>query len=132
LHSLLDGERLSRLIDIELKTVPGNALTIPDLFATLQQGIWSEVLVKGKPQTISSIRRSLQREHLNIMLEMILRDANVPEDGRTIAWHQLHSLKNAIDKTLKRSKTLHTYTIAHLEETSDRIHKAFNAELIVR
>ena len=73
LRSLLDSERLNRLQDIELKTLPGEALSIPELFDTLQKGIWTEVLTQGEPKPISSIRRSLQREHLNILLEMVLR-----------------------------------------------------------
>jgi Met-zincin/Domain of unknown function (DUF5117) len=128
LRSLFDGERLNRLLDIELKTLPGESLTIPELFDTLQQGIWSEILTR-KPQPISSIRRSLQREHLDILLAMVLRNADVPEDGRTIAWYQLHQLQNAIATSIEYPKTLNIYTLAHLEETSDRITKALNAPL---
>jgi hypothetical protein len=131
LHSLLDGERLSRLLDIELKTVLENALTIPELFDTLQQGIWSEVLTGSKPQQISSIRRSLQREHLNILLHMVLRTVNVPEDASTIAWHQLNQLQAAINASLKH-QNLNTYTLAHLEQTSARITQALNAQLQTR
>jgi Met-zincin/Domain of unknown function (DUF5117) len=129
LRSLLDGERLNRLLDIELKTLPGDALSIPELFDTVQQGIWSEVLVKGKPQPISSARRSLQREYLDILLDMVLRNVDVPEDGRTIAWYQLHQLQSAIATSIEYPKTLNIYTLAHLEETSDRITKALNAPL---
>ncbi|NJL62257.1 MAG: zinc-dependent metalloprotease [Methylacidiphilales bacterium] len=131
LRSLFAGERLSRLLDIELKTTFDNALTIPELFNTLQSGIWSEVLIvsKEKPQSISSIRRAIQREHLNILLEMVLRKVEVPEDGRTIAWYELRQLKKAIYSTLRKSKNLDLYTLAHLEESNSRITKALNAEL---
>ncbi|MBF2065372.1 MAG: zinc-dependent metalloprotease [Calothrix sp. C42_A2020_038] len=129
LRSLLDGERLNRLLDIELKTAPENALTIPELFDTLQQGIWSEVLTDSKPQLISSIRRSLQREHLNILLDMVLRNVDVPEDASTIAWYQLNQLQAAINTSLKYAKNLNTYTLAHLEQTSARISQAVNAQL---
>jgi Met-zincin/Domain of unknown function (DUF5117) len=131
LRSLFAGERLSRLLDIELKTTLDNALTIPELFNTLQSGIWSEVLIasKEKPQSISSIRRAIQREHLNILLEMVLRKVEVPEDGRTIAWYELRQLKKAIYSTLRKSKNLDLYTLAHLEESNSRINKVLNAEL---
>jgi hypothetical protein len=131
LRRLLDGDRLNRLRDIELKTLPGEALTIPELFDTLQKGIWTEVLGSSSHMAISSIRRSLQREHLNILLEMILRTTYVPEDGRTIAWYELRQLLKAIDVTLKQqSPKLDIYTLAHLEETCDRITKALNAQLL--
>ncbi|MFH7028377.1 MAG: zinc-dependent metalloprotease [Heteroscytonema crispum UTEX LB 1556] len=131
LRSLLDGDRLNRLQDIELKTLPGQALSIPELFDTLQKGIWTEVLSVRSHAPISSIRRSLQREHLNILLEMVLRNADVPEDGRTLAWYELRQLQKAIDTSLKQlGENLDVYTKAHLEETSDRITKALNASLL--
>ncbi|RCJ24296.1 peptidase M43 [Nostoc minutum NIES-26] len=130
LRSLLDCDRLNRLQDIELKTLPGEALSIPELFDTLQKDIWTEVLTQ-EPQAISSIRRSLQREHLNILLEMMLRTTDAPEDGRTLAWYELRQLQKAIDTKLKQlSENLDIYTLAHLEVSSDRITKALNAQLL--
>ncbi|MBW4635682.1 MAG: zinc-dependent metalloprotease [Iphinoe sp. HA4291-MV1] len=131
LRTLLNGDRLNRLRDIELKTLPGQALTIPELFDTLQKDIWTEVFNSKSHISISSIRRSLQREYLNILLEMVLRTTYVPEDGRTIAWYELHQLLKAIDASLKQQGgNLDIYTLAHLEETSDRITKALNAQLL--
>ncbi|ARV62024.1 peptidase M43 [Nostocales cyanobacterium HT-58-2] len=131
LRTLLDGDRLNRLRDLELKTFPGQALTIPELFDTLQKGIWTEILNSSSPKSISSIRRSLQREHLNLLLEMVLRTSGVPEDGRTIAWYELRQLLKAIDVSLKQQGShLDIYTLAHLEETGDRITKALNAQLL--
>ncbi|MGH2414854.1 MAG: zinc-dependent metalloprotease, partial [Microcystaceae cyanobacterium] len=131
LRTLLDGDRLNRLRDLELKTLPGQALTIPELFDTLQKGIWTEVLSPESHISISSIRRSLQREHLNILLGMVLRTTYVPEDGRTIAWYELRQLLKAIDADLKQhSEKLDIYTLAHLEESGDRITKALNAQLL--
>ncbi|MBD2339240.1 zinc-dependent metalloprotease [Calothrix sp. FACHB-156] len=131
LRSLLDSDRLSRLQDIELKTQPGEFLSIPELFESLQQGIWKEVFTTAEPKPISSLRRSLQREHLNILLEMILRNTNTPEDGRTLAWYELRQLQTAIDNKLKQlSDNLDISTLAHLQVTSDRITKALNAQLL--
>jgi Met-zincin/Domain of unknown function (DUF5117) len=131
LRSLLDSDRLNRLQDIELKTLPGEALSIPELFDSLQTGIWTEVLTPGEPKPISSIRRSLQREYLNILLEMMLGNTNTPEDGRTLAWYKLRQLQTAIDVRVKQlSESLDIYTLAHLEASGDRINKALNAQLL--
>ena len=131
LRSLLDSDRLNRLQDIELKTLPGEALSIPELFDTLQTGIWTEVFAPGEPKPISSIRRSLQREHLNILLQMMLGTTNTPEDGRTLAWYELRQIQKAIDVRLKQlSESLDIYTLAHLEASGDRITKALNAQLL--
>lgn len=131
LRSLLNSDRLNRLQDIELKTVPGESLSIPELFDTLQKGIWKEVLVSETPKPISSIRRSLQREYLNILLEMVVGTTDVVEDGRTLAWYELRQLQTAIDSRLKQlGETLDTYTLAHLQVSSDRITKALAAQLL--
>ncbi|QLE47783.1 DUF5117 domain-containing protein [Nostoc sp. C057] len=131
LRSLLDSDRLNRLQDIELKTLPGEALSIPELFDTLQTGIWAEVLTPGELKPISSIRRSLQREYLNILLEMMLGTTDTPEDGRTLAWYELRQLQKAIDVRLKQlSESFDIYTLAHLEASGDRITKALNAHLL--
>lgn len=129
LRSLLEGDRLNRLRDMELKTQQGQALTLPELFETLQKSIWTEVLQNGETRQISSIRRALQREHLDIMLAMVLRNDSVPEDARTLAWYELRQLRKALDGATRSSGKLDTYTKAHLEETRDRITKALDAKL---
>lgn len=132
LRGLLSDDRLDRLRDIELKTQPGQALTMPELFNTLQASIWTEVLqvAEDRPVKISSLRRALQREHLNILIEMVLRTTKVPEDARTLAWAKLRQLHSKLDVTLrKQGKHLDDYTKAHLEETRARIAKVLDAPL---
>lgn len=131
LGSLLEPARLMRLRDLELKTTSGESLTIPELFHTLKQGIWTEVLEASKELTqISTIRRSLQRQHLNMLAAMVLRQTRVPEDARTLAWYNLHQLDQALENTLKkRQNHLDLATTAHLQETRARIHQILNAEL---
>lgn len=126
LRDLLSGDRLSRLEDIELKTKPENALTLPELFDTLQSGIWTEVIKpKDKPMKISSLRRGLQQQYLDILTGMVLRKESVPEDARTLAWYKLKQL----DEKLKGVNSEDEYTKAHLLETRDRIEKVLNAPL---
>ena len=126
LRDLLSGDRLSRLKDIELKTKPENALTLPELFDTLQSGIWTEVIKpKGQPMKITSLRRGLQRQYLDILTGMVLRKEYVPEDARTLAWYKLKQL----DEKLKGVNSEDEYTKVHLLETRDRIEKVLNAPL---
>lgn len=130
LKELLSSDRLTRLRDIELKSQPGQALTLPELFDTLQNGIWTEVLQpQGKLIKISSLRRTLQREHLKMITAMVLRTVYVPEDARTLAWYKLRQLQGQLNKTLSHSGKLDDYTQAHLEETRDRINKTLNAQI---
>jgi hypothetical protein len=97
LRSLLSNQRLSNLRDLELKAASGEALTIPELYDTLTKGIWSEVVHSPNDGNISSVRRSLQREHLNLLIGMVLGRRQVPEDARTLAWYQLRQLSDRLD-----------------------------------
>ncbi|HIK06386.1 MAG TPA: zinc-dependent metalloprotease [Trichormus sp. M33_DOE_039] len=126
LRDLLSGNRLSLLKDIELKSPPNKALTLPELFDTLQNGIWTEVIQpKDGTLKITSFRRGLQREYLNILIGMVLRREKVPEDARSLAWYKLKQL----NEKLQQVNTNDEYTKAHLLETRDRIEKALNAPL---
>ncbi|ARV60334.1 peptidase M43 [Nostocales cyanobacterium HT-58-2] len=126
LWDLLSGDRLSRLKDIELKSEPGQALTLPELFDTLQTDIWTEVLKpNGKPIVISSLRRGLQRQYVEKLTRMVLRKERVPEDARTLAWYKLKQLNEKLDGLSSNDE----YTKAHLLETRDRINKTLNAQL---
>ncbi|MBE9258372.1 zinc-dependent metalloprotease [Dolichospermum sp. LEGE 00246] len=126
LRDLLASDRLTRLKDLELKSEPGKSLTLPELFDTLQSGIWSEVLQPQGKLQISSLRRGLQREYLEIMMGMVLRKESVPEDARTLAWYKLKQLNSK----LKRVGSEDEYTQAFLLETRDRIEKTLNAPLL--
>jgi len=83
-----------------------------------------------KDVKISSMRRALQREHLNILVGMVLRNTEVPEDARSLAWQKLRQLRESLNSTLRKQRNnLDDYTKAHLEETQDRITKVLDAQL---
>ncbi|MCX7595641.1 MAG: zinc-dependent metalloprotease, partial [Fischerella sp.] len=126
LWDLLSGDRLSRLKDLELKNEEGKSLTLPELFDTLQLGIWTEVVKpNGKNIKISSLRRGIQRRYLETLIEMVLRKQDVPEDARTLAWYKLRQL----NERLAGMSSDDEYTKAHLLETRDRIQKVLDAPL---
>ncbi|TBR60515.1 DUF5117 domain-containing protein [Mastigocladus laminosus UU774] len=126
LWDLLSGDRLSRLKDMEYKNKTENSLSLPELFNTLQNGIWTEVLKpQGKTIEISSLRRGLQRRYVETLNEMVLRKQEVPEDARTLAWYKLKQLSEKLDNVRGGDE----YTKAHLLETRDRIKKVLDAPL---
>jgi hypothetical protein len=126
LSDLLGSDRLSRLKDIEIKSQPGKVLTLPELFNTLQDSIWTEVTEpKSKNVKISRWRRSLQRQYLEILGGMVLRKQDVPEDARTLAWYKIRQL----DEKLAKVSSDDEYTKAYLLETRDRIKKILDAPL---
>jgi hypothetical protein len=128
LYDLLSYGRLSRLRDGELKN-PAQTLPIPELFDRLQTGIWGEVLNPGEKVQLSGLRRALQREYMGILIGMVLRQENAPEDARTVARYELRQLRDAIGKAVRKVDRKDIYTLAHLEEAQDRIAKAIEAPL---
>nr|WP_242041654.1 zinc-dependent metalloprotease [Alkalinema sp. FACHB-956] len=128
MYDLMSYDRLSRLRDGELKN-PEQTLTIPELFDTVQAGIWGDVVQAGDTLKLSGLRRALQREYLNAMVGIVLRQVDVPEDARTVARYELKQLRDGISRGLKRVDEKDVYTLAHLEEARDRITKTLEAQL---
>lgn len=131
LRVLLSPERLARLRDAELKSSPETALRLPEVLDTVQKNVWQEVLQPtNKKMEISTFRRSLQREHLAILIGMVLRKTSVPEDARSLAWYELRQLREGLSKSIRNlDRSADAYTRAHLEETRDRISKVLNAQI---
>ncbi len=129
MNELLGKSRLGYLQDAELKTQTGQAFTMAELFTSLQTSIWREVLQPTANLHLSSLRRGLQRAHLNTLSKMVLRTAEAPEDARTLAWHNLKQLRSALDKILRQDDGQDALTRAYLEETHDRIAKILDAQL---
>jgi len=129
LSDLLDYNRLARLRDAELRSPTAEIFSMPELFDTLQTAIWREVLKPEGRLALSSLRRGLQRQHLNILTNIVLRRSQVPEDARTLAWYKLKQLRSSLDHILRHAPEMDVSTQAHLEETRDRVIKALDAQL---
>jgi Met-zincin/Domain of unknown function (DUF5117) len=130
MFNLFDYDRLARLRDAELRAPADQVLTIPELFETLQTSVWGEVMQPPEPALkLSGLRRGLQRQHMNILIAMLLRQVETPEDARTVARYELKQLYPAIERALRHVDDKDIYTKAHLEEAHDRIGKAIAANL---
>jgi hypothetical protein len=119
---------LSRIADSEVKAAsPADAFSLGLLFSSLQDAIWAETKAAGESVNINSYRRSLQREHLRKLIGMTVRDANVPEDGRTLSRQGLVSLRAQLQEALKKKMTAETR--AHLDESIARADEALKANI---
>jgi Met-zincin/Domain of unknown function (DUF5117) len=131
LSNLFAYDRLERLRDADLRASAGSALTLPELFDTLQSTIWGDVFQPSTTQ-LSSLRRGLQRAYVNRLMQMVLQPNYAPEDARTLARANLKQLNTALQERLKNSRTFDATNRAHLEETSDRIRKTLDAQILTR
>jgi hypothetical protein len=141
LTMLMNPTTLRRVYDNECRIpTDQDALTLPELLGTLTKSIWKELDTKTeKPFTdrkpmISSIRRNLQREHMERLI-----DLSLPNNGFTaaqkpisnLAMMELRKIRNRIAKALEDTGSkADPYTIAHLTETRERIGKALDAQYI--
>jgi hypothetical protein len=138
LSQLLDPVVLSRIRDAELRAMPGDStMGLPELFATLSGSIWSELAPEtaGKParaRAIGSMRRDLQRLHLNLMIRLAVDPGpGTPEDARALARVTLAALGTDLDRALGGARPdLDAYTRAHLIDSRQRISQALDARMI--
>lgn len=140
LFYLMNPFTLSRVYDAEIK-VPADqdAVTVPEVLTRTTAAIWSELTRDAGDGTwstrkpfVSSIRRSLQRTHLTLLIEMILAPAgrDMPADVHALARLTLKGLKQQIAQVLAADagEKLDVSTRAHWDDAQTRIQKALEAE----
>ncbi len=138
---LMNSTTLRRVYDNEFR-IPADkdAFTLPELLASIKSEIWSELdgdmskKFSARSPMISSLRRNLQREHMERLIDLTL-----PGNGSSAAYKaisnlcvmELRDLQSEIDKDLEAGdKSLDPYSKAHLYEASQRIGKALDADYI--
>ena len=137
LNQLLSSVTLKRMHDAELKAPPEtDVLTTAELLQRLTKTIFSEVestkegeYTNRKP-AISSLRRNLQRTHLEEMAKLALGTSSAPDDCQTVAYAELANLQQRIKSLLDNTPVagkLDVYSRAHLQESAARIAKVLDA-----
>jgi hypothetical protein len=141
---LMNPTTLRRIYDNEfLVPADEDAMTLPELLGTINKAIWSELDNVGDKQytarkpMISSLRRNLQREYLERLIDLSKPSTRGVEAYKPISnlvREQLRKLKNKkIDPVLKgKSKNLDPYTAAHLGDVAVQIEKALEAQYIYK
>lgn len=139
LTMLMNPQTVKRLYDYEM-FVPADedVLTLAEALQTVTDSIWSEIeegtsgkYTNRKPM-ISSLRRNLQREHLDRLIDMSMENngfSSASMSVKTLASMHLRNLQKDVDGVLD-SGSLDAYTMAHLMEVSARIGKALDADYI--
>ncbi|MEM8910990.1 MAG: zinc-dependent metalloprotease [Planctomycetota bacterium] len=135
---LMNPTTLRRVHDNELRLpTDEDALTLPEMLGTLTEAVWTE-LGKSCPDgrndrqpMISSLRRNLQREHLQRLVDLILEDtqdtaAYYPIS--TLARMELRKLSESMTKCMDQcGDKMDAYSTAHLTESKERIERALEA-----
>ncbi len=137
---LLNPGTLNRVYDNEYRdTDLENPLTVPEVLQTVHSAVWTEldgdvnVTYTSSDPYISSLRRNLQRAHLERMLDMAGQDNGfgaVSTAVSTLTRTQLRELHTDITETLSRRSKLDPYTVAHLQDAEEMIDRALDAQYI--
>jgi hypothetical protein len=138
LTMLMNPSRLQRVLDNETYTPAAqDALTIPEVMDTINAAVWGELDKAGEKKysarepMASSLRRNLQREHLERLIDLSMSQGyNAAfKPISNIATSQLRALSARIGK-VSESGNVDPYTTAHLAEAKLRIDKALDAQYI--
>ncbi len=135
---LMNPTTLRRVYDNELRLAADvDALTLPELIDNITSSVWTELDQpcpddrNDRNPMISSLRRNLQREHLQRLVDLILEDtpgtaAYSPISN--LARMELRSLAAAMEATMKKCEgKIDAYTLAHLSESKERIGRVLEA-----
>jgi hypothetical protein len=138
---LLNPTTLNRVYDNEFRAdADEDALTLPELLISVTDAIFEEL--ENSPERnftnrdpmISSLRRNLQRECLDRLIDLSLPNDMLGAAAKPISnlsVYKLRELQRVIEKTLNRGGArLDAYTLAHLSEAQVRIGKALDAQYI--
>ncbi len=140
LTMLLNPSTLRRVYDNEfLVDREKEALTLPDLLDTVAGSVFTELdrtpngpFTTRKPM-VSSLRRNLQRELVDRMIDLSIPSAGSTPAGKTIttlASMHLRQLMGKIQNVLKVDG-MDAYTKAHLLDAQTRISKALDAQYMI-
>ena len=142
MSSLLRPTTLRRIYDNELTIPPDqDAVTLPEVLALITSSVWREADKNpDKPFTprvpmISSLRRNLQQEHLDRLIELTLppkfTDTEASKAIANLALVEVKKIQANVERILKEAPgNLDPYTSAHLQKVQTQISKALNAEYI--
>lgn len=142
LTNLLNPGTLARVYDNELMTpATADALTIPELLTIVRSAVWTEVENRPDGQfsdrspMISSLRRNLQRQWTDRMIDLMLAPDSSGATGTasaTLARAQLQHLAGQLQTQIDLSNNIDTYTAAHLSETLERVRKSLSPAYLYR
>ncbi len=142
--SLMYPTTLRRVYDNEfLVPADEDALTLPELLDTVSDAVWSELDEKpGKKYTarkpmISSLRRNLQREHMELLIDLSKSGyfgTSAYKPVATLVQEKLRQIRDdKIGPLLETyAERLDPYSRAHLRDASTQIKKALEAHYIYR
>ena len=133
---------LSRVYDNELRIpVEEDALTLPELMGASVDAIFSELDAErgderytNRQPMISSLRRNLQSEMTDRLVDLAMDSGWMPRPVQTLALAHLRDIRGKLGTILDGPDDggVDDYTVVHLSDIEQRIDKALNAVYVMR
>lgn len=127
LSQLMSDTVAVRILDAQPKASSrAEAFQLSELYGRLMREVWSELGARGD---IPSLRRELQREHLNRLASLLVRPSAASRaDARSLLRVQGQDLLKRINAASKRAD-LSEEARAHLADSADTLQQALSAKL---
>ena len=140
LTMLMNPSTLRDVYDNEFRVDPDkDMITLPEVLSTIGEAIWTELddhptkKSTARKPWISSLRRNLQREHLERLIDLSMPGAGSGAAYKPIsnlATMHLRELVKKIEHSIEHRDTIDPYSLAHLSEAKLRIDKSLEAQYI--
>ncbi|MAB83791.1 MAG: hypothetical protein CMJ24_10220 [Phycisphaerae bacterium] len=141
LSQLLNPTTMNRIHDNEFRAMEDeDVLTIPEVLDTVHEAVWAEIYedldeeYDARNPYISSLRRNLQREYLERLVEMSMPDNGFGSASNPVQNLSRQRLKD-LDKAIRTWRTANRentdpYTLAHLGDINDLLMRIDNSQYI--
>lgn len=127
LAQLMSDSVMARIVDSEAKASrPAEAFRLSELFNRLHGEVWSEL--GARSGDIPSLRRELQREHVNRLSALLLRPGSLSRsDARSLLRIESQGLLARIERAARRPG-LSAEARAHLADSAESLQLALSAK----
>ena len=129
MNRLLDAGTAKRLLELPYYLEEGqrrDAISLNEVYATLQSAIWSELKTGAE---IDPLRRNLQREHLKRLQQLLTKGApGLPADALSLARLRAGELQADLRKASAR-RGLSVENRAHLQDSLGTLTEALRATM---
>ncbi|MFN0058115.1 MAG: zinc-dependent metalloprotease [Planctomycetota bacterium] len=142
LTMIMNPTTLRRVYDNETQLEGDkDAVTLPEVLESVHKAIWGELSENGsrkhsaRQPMITSLRRNLQREHVERLIDLSLTGRSSAAAFKSIsslARMSLRNLAESVGKSLEQNRANYDeYTMAHLKDCELRIQRALDAQLVI-
>ena len=127
LNRLMSPVVARRVVENNVRSGPGDAFTLSELYGTVQNAVWDEA---RRGTEADPLRRNLQREHLRRMTGAVLgSSAGYPADARSLLRRDARQLRDWLAQAAKKPG-LSAETRAHYAEAAESLGEALRAPML--